>query len=194
MTKPLMLDQVAIRDLDKCGLLPILSKSGIECCSTPLAFESPDHFKTYKRLFDSGGNPLRELVFDEKSHSVLKFIYSKYGENERITYYDAAAISMASFGGYVMIATEPVIYNIATELNINVWGYQTLLSALVEKQILHLLDATALAEQLLFQVNNAAIIHDIGYSDVSIKSPHAGTKHLRRIGRIIQNMPGHKVI
>lgn len=194
MIKPLLLDQVAFRDLDKCGLLPLLSQSGIECCSTALAFESPTHFKNYKHLFDSGGNPLRELVFDEKSHNVLRFIYTKYGENECITYNDAAAISMASFGGYVMIATETVIYNIATELNIEVWGYHTLLSRMVECKIMHPLDASAFTKQLLFQVNNAACIHDSSYADVSIKPTHNGRKQIRRVRMRIQDMPGHKAI
>jgi hypothetical protein len=193
MIKPLLLDQVASRELHKCGLLPKLSQSGIVCCSTALAFESPTRFENYKRYFDSGGNALRELAFDENSHNVLRFIYTKYGENERITYYDAAAISMASFGGYVMIATEPVIFSIATELNIEMWDYSKLLGHLVERNILHPLDASEYLKQL-FYVNNIAPVCGSDCSEIIIKSSPYDGKQIKRVGNQIQKMPGYKAI
>lgn len=158
MTKKLLLDQVSARDLYKTGLLHNMSQSGIVCCTTAVAFENPAQMSRIKQQYDAGGNIMHELEFDTKSEQILELVYQKYGLTERITFSDAAALALACAGNYVMIATEPVIYEVARELQIEVWGYDNLLELMVRKQVFNQSVAAEYLVQLLVDVNHAAVI------------------------------------
>jgi hypothetical protein len=160
MRKPLLIDQVAVRDLGRCGLIPLLSKSGLECCLSQMSFESPDKFENLKKDFETGGNVLREVSLNEISHNQLRFIYKELNSEGLISFYDAVTLALAVTNDYAILAADPVIVDIAEKLGIEHWSYYTLLSKMVQEKAFSLGEAIEYAYQLHYFINPMSTFSD----------------------------------